>query len=210
MLKSMKNCKAVGFILSHLGLVVASMILVGIVFGFSAVNVWQADAEAYNTAKTLTRSVNQINDGLVESDIVWEVPGFSSVSSVELDRFGICVISETFFAQKQVRREEFDCELVVVNESFVSLYGAGFQDFHQNFLKSVFNKSGCFDDALNFSEVTTLLEFVSLSSNQSLNNPIILLKDDAVMVSKINVFFINNSGLQKENSFIVAFETDSL
>ncbi len=206
----MKNCNAVGFILSHLGLVAASMILVGIVFGFAAVNVWQADAEAYNVAKTLTRSVRQIDSGLIESDILWEVPSFSSVSSVEVDKFGVCVVSETFFSQKQMSREEFDCEVVVINESFVSRYGAGFEGFHHNFLKSVFNKSGDFDEVLNFSEFSSLLECVSSCFNQSVIQPLSLTRDDAVMLSSITVFFKDKTGIQKEKKFIAAFEIDSI
>ncbi len=167
-------------------------------FGFAAVNVWQADAEAYNVAKTLTTSVKQIDSGIVESNIVWEVPSFSSGSSVELDRFGVCVVSETFFSQKQMSREEFDCEVVVINESFVSMYGAGVEDFHHNFLKSVFNKSGSYDEVLNFSEVSSLLEFVSSCSNQSVIQPLSLTREDAMMLSSITVFLRINQQFKKK------------
>ncbi len=202
-LKSMKDRKAVGFILSHLGLVAASAILVGIVFGFAAVNVWQADAEAYNVALDFSRSVDDGENSLVENDLSWCVADFESISYLEIDSNEVCVFSQSFFGQKILRRNSFDSEnVVLLNSSLSDSFGFGYEDIHQNFLKTKFNHFATFDDALNFSDAQNMFDFFSMLYKKSIKKPLVLSKDDCLLISTVRIFFLNESHTLQSKMFV--------
>lgn len=206
MLKSLKtNNKCVGLILSNLGLIVASIIIVGLVFGFAAVNVWQADAEAYNVALDFSRSVGDLKESLTEYDMMWEMPDFASVSYANVDSNEICVVSETAFGQKIIKREMFESLLLIVNESFVSYYGSGFVGFHQNFLMDLFNRSGSYDDPLDLAQRDSFFEFVNESYNQSKKESVIICRNDERVISSIDIFYVDELGLIEKCRFVVVF-----
>jgi len=197
------NNKGAGLILSNLGLIVASVIIVGLIFSFAAVNLWQADAEAYNVALNFSRSVDDVENSLVEYDLNWCVADFDSISHMELDSTEICVFSQSFVGQKTLRRNSFDCTNVIVfNNSFSSMYGAGHEDIHQIFLKSVFNHSATFDDALNFSDAQNMFDFFSMLSKESLKKPLSLSKDDCVLISNVRFFFFDQSSSIQDEVFV--------